>query len=114
MYRALHATAAAIASGAEAHAVVPLERRRDALERQDGLVGRELRDLDRRQPPREARVGEDDALVVLDGRRPDARELAAPERHLELRGGLVVGRQDGVQLVEEQDDAPARVRHLGA
>ena len=113
MYRALQTTAAAIASGAEAHAVVPLERRRDALERQDGLVGRQLRDLDRGQPPREPGVREDDALVVLDRRRADARELAAPERHLQLRGRFVVRREDGVQLVEEEDDAPLGVRDLG-
>ena len=44
--------------GAEANPVVPLERRRDSLEGEDGLVGRELRDLDSRHAPGERRVGD--------------------------------------------------------
>jgi len=47
------------------------------------------------------RESADHALVVLDRRGADASELAAPERHLELRSGLVVGRQDGMELVQE-------------
>ena len=93
--------------------MVLLEGRRDPLQSEQRLVGRELGDLDGRHAAREPGIAEDDALVVLDGGCAHARQLSTRQCGLQLGGNLLVAREHRVQLVEEKDDASLRARDLG-
>ena len=72
---------------------------------------------DRLEPPRQRRVLLDVLLVLVEGGRADAVQLAARQRRLEqvrrIHGAVgLAGADQRVHLVDEQDDLAARARHL--
>mmetsp|Transcript_40635 Transcript_40635/g.96532 ORF Transcript_40635/g.96532 Transcript_40635/m.96532 type:complete len:358 (-) Transcript_40635:693-1766(-) len=103
----------------EPHPVVHLEPVRDAPEDLDRLRDRRLPHIDWLEAPFERRVLLDVAAVLLDGRGSDAFEVPPRESRLEEVGGVhprvvpgAARAHQHVQLVDEEDDAAARLRHL--
>ncbi len=81
-----------------------------------GDVG--LAHVDRLEAPLQGRVLLDVLAVLVERRRPDRAQLAAGQHRLQQVGGVDralgrAGADDRVQLVEEEDDLPLRVLHLG-
>ena len=73
--------------------------------------------VDRLEPPRQRRVLLDVLLVFVERGRADAVQFAARQRRLEQVGGVhgafrLAGADQRMHLVDEQDDAAVRGRHL--
>ncbi len=97
-----------------AHAMVLLEARSERIQHEVRILAARLLYVDDREASGERKVDLDRLLVLLRGRGADARQLAAREGHLEVRGDLVgaVAREQLMYLVEEEDDAPSRGENL--
>ena len=83
----------------------------------DRLLDVRLVDVDRLEAPLERGVLLDVLAVLVEGRRADRVQLAAGEHRLEQVGGVHralgrAGADDGVQLVDEQDDLALGVLDL--
>ena len=83
----------------------------------DRVLDARFVDIDRLEAPGERRVLLDVLLVFVERRRPDAMQLAARQRRLEQVRGVhgavgLAGADQRVHLVDEQDDAAVRRRHL--
>ena len=84
-----------------------------ALEDLDRVRDRRLRHLDRLEPALQRSVLLQVLAVLIQGGRTDRLQLAAGQHRLEDRGGVDralgrTGTDQGVQLVDEQDDVAAR------
>ena len=93
-------------------AVVRLVAVTQALEDLDRVRERGLLDLDRLEPPLEGGVLLQVLAVLVERRGADRLQLAPGEHRLQYRGGVdgTLGRartDEGVQLVDEQDDVAA-------
>ena len=89
----------------------------DAAQDRDRVLDRRLLDIDRLEAPLERGVLLDIFLVFIERGRADAVELAAAERGLQKVRGIhrAFGRaraDQGVHLVDEQDDLAVGVLHL--
>ena len=94
----------------DAHPVVHLVPLLEPAEDGDGVGDRRLVDHHRLKAPLQRRVLLDVLAVLVQGGRADAAQLAAGERRLEHVAGIHgalggAGTHDGVQLVDEEDDA---------
>ncbi len=83
--------------------------RLEAAEDGDRVFDARLADEDRLEAAFEGGVFFDVLAILVERRRADAAQLAAGEGRLEQVGGVVAafgsaGADDGVQLVDEQDD----------
>src|ERR1043166_2174178 len=101
----------------DADAVVHLVALLQAAQDSDGVLDRRLADEDRLEATLQRRVLLDVLLVLVQGRRADAAQLAARERGLQhvrrVNRALCRARADErVQLVNEEDDLPPRVLDL--
>ena len=88
-----------------------------AAQDRDGVLDGRLVDEHRLEAPRQRRVLLDVLAVFVERGRADAMQLAARERGLEQVGRIhravgLAGADERVHLVDEQDDAAARRRHL--
>ena len=97
----------------DADAVVDLVALLEPAQDRDRVLDRRLRDEHRLEAPLERGVLLDPLPVLVERRRADAAQLAARERGLEQvrRVHRALGRagaDDGVQLVDEEDDLPCR------
>ena len=95
-------------------AVMDLVALLEPAEDRDRVLDRGLVDHDGLEPPLQRCVLLDVLLVLVEGRRADAVELAASQQRLEqiagVHGALGSPRaHHGVQLVDEQDDLALRV-----
>ena len=102
---------------ADAHAVVDLQLLADAAQDGDRVLHVGLLHGHGLEPPCQGRVLLDVLSVLIDGRRPDAVQLAPRQHGLQhvarVHGALCrTSPDDGVQLVDEQDDAPLALLHL--
>ena len=82
-----------------------------------GVLDGRLADEHRLEAPRQRRVLLDMLAIFVERGRADAVQLAARQRGLEQVGGVhrafgLAGADERVHLVDEQDDAAARRRHL--
>ena len=94
------------------------KRSREAAQHQDGVLDRRLLDLHRLEAPLEGRVLLEVFLVLGPGGGGDGAQLAAREGRLEQVGRVAAalraaGADDGVRLVDEEDDGLRRRLHLG-
>ena len=101
----------------DAHAVMLLVLVLQAAQDRDRVLDRRLADEDRLEAPRERGVLLDVLLVFVERGRADAMQLAARQRRLEQVRGIhravgLAGADQRVHLVDEQDDAAVRRRHL--
>ena len=101
----------------DAHAVVLLVLLLQAAQDGDGVLHRRLGDEDGLEAPRQGGILLDVLAVLVERGGADAMQLAARQRGLEqvarIHGALgLAGADDGVQLVDEQDDAAALGLHL--
>ena len=101
----------------DAHAVVLLVLVLQAAQDRDRVLDRRLADEDRLEAPGERGVLFDVLLVFVERGRADAVQLAARQRRLEQVRGVhgavgLAGADQRVHLVDEQDDAAVRRRHL--
>ena len=90
----------------------------EAAQDRDGVLHRRLGDEDRLEAPRQRRILLDVLAVLVERGGADAVQLAARQRGLQQVAGIhgalgLAGADDGVQLVDEQDDAAALGLHLG-
>ena len=97
----------------DANAMVLLVFVLEPAQDRDGIFDARLVDVDRLEAPGEGRVLLDIFLVFIERGRPDAVQFAACERRLEQVGGVhgalrLAGADEGVHLVDEQDDAAGR------
>ena len=98
-----------------AHLVMLLHRAENAAQHDRSSAHIGLADLDRLEPPRQRRVLFDILAVFRPGRGGDGAQRAACQRRLEQIGGIAgagraAGADQGVGLVDEQDDrASARL-----
>ena len=95
--------------------VVDLVPLLQAAEDRDRVLDRRLADEDRLEPPLQRRVLLDVLAVLVERRGADAAQLAAGQGRLEQVGGVhrplgLARADDQVQLVDEQDDPPLRLR----
>ena len=103
----------------DAHAVMLLVLVLEAAQDRDRVLDRRLADEHRLEAPRQRRVLLDVLLVFVERGRADAVQFAARQRRLEQvrrihRAVGLAGADQGVHLVDEQDDAAVRGRHLVA
>ena len=101
----------------DAHAVVHLVALLEAAQDADGVVHGGLAHHHRLEAPLQGRVLLDVLAVLVQRGGADAVQLAARQRRLEhvarVHRALGLARaDDGVQLVDEEDDLPGRVGHL--
>ncbi len=101
----------------DADAVVLLVLVLEPAQDRDGVLDSRLGDEHRLEAPGERRILLDVLLVLVERGRADAMQLAACERRLEQIGRIhgavgLAGTDQGVHLVDEQDDAAVRGRHL--
>ena len=101
----------------DAHAVMLLVLVLQAAQDRDRVLDRRLGDEHRLEAPRQRRVLLDVLLVFVERGGADAVQLAARQRRLEQVGGVhravgLAGADQRVHLVDEQDDAAVRRRHL--
>ena len=99
----------------DAHAVVQLVFLLDAAQDRDRVLDRGLADIDRLEAALERGVLLDVLAVFVEGRGADAMQFAARQGGLEHVGGVhrafrLAGADQGVQFVDEQDDAARRPR----
>ena len=102
----------------DAHAVVLLVLLLQAAQDRDGVLDRRLGDEDGLEAPRQRGVLLDVLAILVERGGADAVQLAARQRRLQQVAGIhgalgLAGADDGVQLVDEQDDAAALGLHLG-
>mmetsp|Transcript_33472 Transcript_33472/g.99761 ORF Transcript_33472/g.99761 Transcript_33472/m.99761 type:complete len:377 (+) Transcript_33472:1804-2934(+) len=102
---------------ADAHPVMDLVPGLQSSQNRDGILGRRLIDHDLLEAALEGLVLFDELTVFVDGRGADAAEFAAGEGGLEevgrVHGSLGgSGSDDGVHLINEQNDLPVRPLHL--
>ena len=102
----------------DAHAVVQLVLLLQAAQDRDGVLDRRLGDEDRLEAPRQRSVLLDVLAILVERGGADAVQLAARQRGLQQIAGIhgalgLAGADDGVQLVDEQDDAAALGLNLG-
>ena len=88
-----------------------------AAQDRDRVLDRRLGDEDRLEAPRQRRVLLDVLLVFVERGGADAVQFAARQRRLEQVRGVhravgLAGADQRVHLVDEQDDAAVRRRHL--
>ena len=100
-----------------AHAVVLLVLLLEPAQDRDGVLHRRLGDEHGLEAPRQGGVLLDVLAVLVERGGADAVQLAARQGGFEqvarVHGALgLAGADDGVQLVDEQDDAPALGLHL--
>ena len=101
----------------DAHAVVDLVALLQPAQDRDRVLDGRLADHDRLEAALERGVLLDVLAVLVERRRADRAQLAAGEHRLEQVRGVDralggAGADDRVQLVEEQDDLPARLGDL--
>ena len=101
----------------ELHAVMDLVALAQAPQDADGVLDRRLADQDGLEPALERRVLLDVFPVFVERRRADGVQLAAREHRLQhvrrVDGAFGrAGADHGVQLVDEEDDLPLRIRDL--
>ena len=101
----------------DAHAMMLLVLVLQAAQDRDGVLHARLGHEHRLEAPRQRRVLLDMLLVLIERGRADAVQLAARERRLEQVGRIhravrLAGADQRVHLVDEQDDAAVRGRHL--
>ena len=101
----------------DAHAVVHLVALLEAAQDADGVLHGGLAHHHRLEAPLQRRVLLDVLAVLVERGGADAVQLAARQRRLEhvarVHRALGLARADErVQLVDEEDDLPVRVRHL--
>src|SRR5699024_7145436 len=94
------------------HAVVGFVPVPQALEDLDGVVQRGFVHLDRLEPALQGSVLLDVLAVFLEGGRPDGLQLTAGQHRLQDAGSVDcafggTGTDEGVDLVDEQDDVTA-------
>ena len=99
----------------DAHAVVLLVLLLQPAQDRHRVLDGGLVDEDRLEAPRQRRVLLDVLAVLVEGRRADAVQFAAGERRLQevrrVHGAVgLAGADEGVHLVDEQDDAAFRRR----
>ena len=92
------------------HAVVQFVFFLDAAQDRDRVLDRRLADIDRLEAALEGGVFFDILAVFVEGRRADAMQFAACQRGFEHVGGVhrafrFACADEGVQFVDEQDDA---------
>ena len=94
----------------DGHLVVRLEHVAQPLQDDDGLLDRRLADQHRLEAPLERGILLDVLLVLVERRRADEVQLAARQHRLERVGDVETafaagraGPNDGVQLVDEED-----------
>ena len=109
--------AATSARVGDAHAVVLLVLLLQAAQDRDGVLHRRLGDEDGLEAPRQRGVLLDVLAVLVERGGADAVQLAARQRGLQQVAGVhralgLAGADDGVQLVDEQDDLAALGLHL--
>jgi hypothetical protein len=94
--------------------MVGLEPRPQSIQHQVGVFTAGFFDFDERETPRERRVGAQRPLVLIEGGRSDARELATCQRELQLGADFVrsVAAEKLMDLVEEDHDFSTRGHHL--
>ena len=102
----------------DAHAVMHLVLLLDAAQDGDGVLDRRLGDEDGLEAAGERGVLLDVLAVLVERGGADAVQLAAGERGLEQVRGVhravrLAGADEGVHLVDEEDDLPFRRGHLG-
>ena len=102
----------------DAHAVVLLVLLLQAAQDGDGVLHRRLGDEHRLEAPRQGGILLDMLAVLVERGGADAVQLAARQRRLQQVAGVhgalgLAGADDGVQLVDEQDDAAPLGLHLG-
>ncbi len=83
----------------------------------DRVLDRRLADEDRLEAPRQGRILLDMLAILVERRRPDAVQFAAGQGGLQQVRGIhralaLAGADERVHLVDEQDDAAGRGRHL--
>ena len=101
----------------DAHAVVDLVALFQAAEDGDGVLHRRLIDLHGLEAALERGILFDILAVLVERRRADAVQLAAGEHRLEQVAGVhaalgLARADDGVQLIDEQQDAPLALAHF--
>ena len=101
----------------DAHAVVHLVALLQAAQDRDRVLDRRLIDQHRLEAPFQGRVLLDVLAVLVERGRADAVQLAAGQHRLEQVAGVhgalgLAGADDGVQLVDEQDDLALRLPAL--
>ena len=101
----------------DAHAVVLLVLLLEPAQDRDGVLHRRLADEHGLEAPRQGGVLLDVLAVLVERGGADAVQLAARQGGLQQVAGVhgalgLAGADDGVQLVDEQDDAPALGLHL--
>jgi hypothetical protein len=101
----------------DADAVVLLVLVLQAAQDRDGVLDARLVDEHRLEAPGQRGVLLDVLAILVERGRANAMQFAAGQRRLEQVGGVhrtvgLAGADDGVHLVDEQDDAAARRRHL--
>ena len=102
----------------DAHAVMLLVLLLQAAQDGDGILHGRLGDEDRLEAPGERRILLDVLAVFVERGGADAVQLAARQRGFEQVAGIhgalgLAGADDGVQLVDEQDDLAALGLDLG-
>ena len=101
----------------DAHAVVDLVALFQAAEDGNGVLHRRLIDLHGLEAALKRGVLFDILAVLVERRRADAVQLAAGEHRLEQVAGVhaalgLAGADDGVQLIDEQQDAALALAHF--
>jgi hypothetical protein len=101
----------------DAHAVVHLEALAQAAQDRDGVLDRRRVDHHRLEAPLERGVLLDVLAVLVERGGADAVQLAAGEHRLEEVAGVrralgAAGADDGVELVDEEQDAPLALLDL--
>ena len=102
----------------DAHAVMQLVFLLEPAQDGDGVLHRRLGDEDRLEAPGERRVLLDVLAIFIERGGADAMELAAGKRGLEQVRGVhgaigLAGADEGMHLVDEQDDLAFRRLDLG-
>ena len=101
----------------ELHAVMDLIALAQPAQDADGVFHGRLADVHRLEAPFERGVLFDVLLILVERRGADGVQLAARQHRLEHvrrvhRAFRRAGADHGVELVDEQDDLPARIDHL--
>ena len=101
----------------DAHAVVQLVFLLEAAQDRDGVLDRRLGDENRLEAPRQRRILLDVLAIFVERGRADAMQFAARQRRLQKvrrihRAIRLAGADEGMHLVDEQDDAAFGARHL--
>ena len=101
-----------------AHAVVQLEALLDATQNRQRILDRRLIDDHRLETPLERGIFLDVLAILVERRRADAVQLAARQHGFEQITRIhrplgLTGADDQVEFVDEENDAPVALFHLG-